>query len=490
MGYLKPSLFVAVLATATFGASAQVSSGTGFSVAPQILVTNEHVIADCVSIEVIAADGRRKAAVLDMDVQNDLALLRVVGLRGPTARLRNPRNVRLGEPVMVFGFPLAGSLSSGGNFTSGLVSALRGLRDAAGELQITSPVQPGNSGGPLLDSGGLVIGVVQAKLDALRSAIATGDIPQNVNFAISLEVLADFLVKNNVAFRESPLSATLDTARIAALAQTFTYRIECHGKSRQLKSSSGVNPPVAQPSTRLPKDCDVCPEMVVISAGTFTMGSRETGAQWLDSRPLRPVTIARDFSIGKYEVTFDEWDACTREGGCGHADDRGWGRGRMPVISISWDDANQYVQWLARKTKKSYRLLTEAEWEFSARAGTNTKYSFGESISPSMANYREPGVVLVEQEVQTAKVGSYPANGFGLHEMHGNVWEWTQDCWLAGYSGAPTDGRARESGACTHRVLRGGAWSSTSENLASAVRSFDKSSSRHAAYGLRVARTD
>jgi hypothetical protein len=141
---------------------------------------------------------------------------------------------------MVFGFPLAGSLTSSGNFTSGLVSGLRGLRDAAGELQITAPVQPGNSGGPLMDASGLVIGVVQAKLDAIRSAIVTGDIPQNVNFAISLEVLADFLARNKVSFRDGAISAPLDTARVAELAQSFTYRVECRGRSQHVETSPSM----------------------------------------------------------------------------------------------------------------------------------------------------------------------------------------------------------------------------------------------------------
>ncbi len=143
---------------------------------------------------------------------------------------------------MVFGFPLTGSLSSGGNFTSGLVSGLRGLRDAAGEIQITAPVQPGNSGGPLMDASGLVIGVVQAKLDALRAARVTGDIPQNVNFAISLDVVADFLAKNRVAFRDGVPAAPLDTARVAELAQSFTYRVECRGTTRQALAPPGVKP--------------------------------------------------------------------------------------------------------------------------------------------------------------------------------------------------------------------------------------------------------
>jgi hypothetical protein len=233
---------VAALALAFFapGVAAQVSSGTAFAVAPGFLITNQHVIDGCSSADVIAADGRRTGSIVDADDQIDLALLRVSGLTGATARLRSPRNVRLGESVNVFGFPLPGSLSSSGNFTSGLVSALRGLRDTAGELQITAPVQPGNSGGPLMDASGLVIGVVEAKLDALRSAIVTGDIPQNVNFAISLEVLADFLAKNGVSFRDGAISAPLDTARVAQLAQSFTYRVECRGRSQQAGASPSI----------------------------------------------------------------------------------------------------------------------------------------------------------------------------------------------------------------------------------------------------------
>ena len=176
-------------------ANAQVSTGTGFAVAPGLLITNHHVIDGCTAIEVVSAVGRRRAAVVDADPLIDLALLRVPGMRGGAAKLRSPNNVRLGEPVMVFGFPLSGSLTSGGNFTSGLVSGLRGLRDTVGEIQITAPVQPGNSGGPVMDASGAVVGVVVAKLDALRSAIATGDIPQNFNFVVSLDTLSEFLTK-------------------------------------------------------------------------------------------------------------------------------------------------------------------------------------------------------------------------------------------------------------------------------------------------------
>jgi hypothetical protein len=158
---------------------------------------------------------------------------------------------------MVFGFPLSGSLTSGGNFTSGLVSGLRGFRDAAGAIQITAPVQPGNSGGPVIDGSGLVVGVVQAKLDALRTAIKTGDIPQNVNFAVSLDVLAEFLAKNKVPVRDAASSKPLDTASVAELAQGFTYRVVCRGKAQQAAAPNVKPPQQLQPPvhTYSPPEC-------------------------------------------------------------------------------------------------------------------------------------------------------------------------------------------------------------------------------------------
>ncbi|NBY18018.1 MAG: serine protease, partial [Betaproteobacteria bacterium] len=133
-------------------------TGTAFLVAPDLLVTNRHVIQSCAAVDVYTAEGKRPAQVQVADAAVDLALLRVPGLRGTPVKLRTPRSIRLGETVFVFGFPLSGSLTSGGNFTSGLVSGLRGLHDAPGDIQITAPVQPGNSGGPLLDAAGQVIG--------------------------------------------------------------------------------------------------------------------------------------------------------------------------------------------------------------------------------------------------------------------------------------------------------------------------------------------
>ena len=222
---------VACVLTLMSGVVAAQSSGTAFVVAPGLLVTNHHVIEGCGAIEVIASDGRRPATVVDSVQQIDLALLRVYGLRGGVASLRTQSPALLGESATVFGFPLGGALSSTGNFTTGVVSSLRGLRDAAGMIQITAPVQPGNSGGPVLDRAGAVIGVVKSQLGA-RFVIATGDLPQNVNFAVSLDVLADFLAKNSVSFKASDRQAAIETTQVAEMAQTFTYKIGCTAASR------------------------------------------------------------------------------------------------------------------------------------------------------------------------------------------------------------------------------------------------------------------
>ena len=208
------------------------------------------------------------------------------------------------------------------------------------------------------------------------------------------------------------------------------------------------------------RDCPECPEMVVVPAGSFTMGSPSSEKGRYDGEgPQHRVTIPEPFAVGKYEVTFAEWDACVAAGGCyGHRlYDPGWGRGQRPVIVVSWEDAKAYVGWLSRKTGERYRLLSEAEWEYAARAGTRTRYHWGHSIGRNQANCDGCGSRWDDEK--TAPVGSFPANGFGLHDVHGNVWEWVEDCWHGSYAGAPTDGRAWATGGdCERRVLRGGSW--------------------------------
>ncbi len=183
-------------------------------------------------------------------------------------------------------------------------------------------------------------------------------------------------------------------------------------------------------------------------------------------------------------MTFDEWDMCAADGGCDNyrPDDARWGRGWRPVINVSWSDAKVYVAWLSQETGKAYRLLSEAEWEYAARAGTRTRFSFGDDISEKDANF-------LGGLGKTWQVGAYPANPWKLHDMHGNVWEWVEDCWNESYDGAPSDGSAWTSGDCSTRVLRGGSWSNYPRLLRSAYRNWNSADNRDYDYGFRVART-
>ena len=176
------------------------------------------------------------------------------------------------------------------------------------------------------------------------------------------------------------------------------------------------------------RDCPNCPEMVVIPAGWFRMGTAEKGyARSFREEPKHRVTITKPFAAGKFEVTFAEWRACVANGGCKNyrSNDHGWGRGRRPVINVSWDDAKSYVSWLSRKTGQNYRLLTESEWEYVARAGSTTRYSWGPKVDRNKANCDGCGSRWDSR--QTAPVGRFKANGFGLHDLLGNVSEWVGD---------------------------------------------------------------
>jgi len=240
------------------------------------------------------------------------------------------------------------------------------------------------------------------------------------------------------------------------------------------------------------KDCADCPRMVVIPAGEFTMGSSPSE---LGAEAQHRVTIAAPFAVSKFEITFEEWDACVMEGGCGgyRPNDEGWGRGERPVINISWEDCQSYANWLSKKTGKPYRLLSESEWEYAARAGTTTPFPDGDSISPNEANYDGSvdgsGPSDVNRQ-RTMPVGSFAANGFGLYDMHGNASEWVEDCWQDEYSTkAPTDGSAWLEGTCNGRVVRGGSWEDSQVELRSAARSGGDKEEGLYTDGLRIARS-
>jgi formylglycine-generating enzyme required for sulfatase activity len=250
------------------------------------------------------------------------------------------------------------------------------------------------------------------------------------------------------------------------------------------------------------RDCPECPEMVVVPAGSFMMGSPagEAGREPKES-PQRLVTIAQPFAVGKFEVTFAEWDAYAATiplrralGVVGKTpDDNGWGRGRRPVMNISWNDAKDYVLWLSKRTGKEYRLLSESEWEYVARAGTTTRFSTGPTITTDQANFNGKHTAGVSAKStyreKTVEVGSFKANAFGLHDVHGNIQEWVEDCWHVNYQDAPADGTAWTT-TCKDqkRILRGGNWYFEPAEIRSAFRNADVARYR-GNFGLRVARS-
>jgi formylglycine-generating enzyme required for sulfatase activity len=243
---------------------------------------------------------------------------------------------------------------------------------------------------------------------------------------------------------------------------------------------------------------DYCPEMVVVPAGSFIMGSsRDEKGYETDEQPQHSVTIAKPFAVSKFEVTFDEWDTCIRYGDCAQSiSDRGFGRGKQPVINATWDDAQAYVKWLAEMTGKPYRLLTEAEFEYAARGGTQTAYPWGDDVGKTNANCKDCGNRWDKSD-RPAQVGSFAPNGFGLYDMVNNVWQWVEDCYQDGYEvegpqgkvDAPGDGSAWTSGDCRRRAARGAGWANVPEFLRSAHRGSDAPAVQFSDLGFRVGRT-
>ena len=238
-------------------------------------------------------------------------------------------------------------------------------------------------------------------------------------------------------------------------------------------------------------------EMVSISGGSFRMGNLKDRKNSREAS-IHSVTVP-DFKLGKYEVTFTQWDACVADGGCGRytPDDEGWGRGNRPVINVSWNDVQYFIDWLNAKTGGNFRLPSEAEWEYAARAGSTTKYHFGNSESQlcRYGNHADSSTDFSRRNEscsdgvgeRTAEVGRYQPNSFGLYDMHGNVWEWAQDCWNDSYAGAPTDGSAWTLGDCRQRVIRGGAWGGTPGVLRSDFRVWHTRSRHAGSFGFRLA---
>jgi formylglycine-generating enzyme required for sulfatase activity len=230
------------------------------------------------------------------------------------------------------------------------------------------------------------------------------------------------------------------------------------------------------------KDCTSCPDMIVVPGGLFQMGSPNAEAGHArDEGPQHEVSIS-PFAISKYEVTFQQWDACLAGGGCAGFSpaDHGWGRGNHPVLGVSWNDAQHYLDWLNTQTNgHHYRLATEAEWEYAARAGETGAYSFHPFLTTAKATYRA---------ASTSPVGSHDANAFGVFDAYGNVSEWVQDCYAATYTGAPVDGAAVDPAHCARRVYRGGGYADQAAALRAAARRSAAAATRLPGVGFRVVR--
>jgi formylglycine-generating enzyme required for sulfatase activity len=231
------------------------------------------------------------------------------------------------------------------------------------------------------------------------------------------------------------------------------------------------------------KDCANCPTMVSLPAGSFTMGSSYDDPS---EKPPHHVTIGAPFAIGKYEVTVEQWNACADANGCPRLSPESNAVKNAPARDLSWDDAQLYVKWLAKTTGKPYRLPTEAEWEYADRAGTTTKYWWGDQMRKGQANCKDCGDPWHKEGPES--VGSFTANPYGLHDMNGSVWEWVSDCWHNSYQNAPNDGRTWDAPGCNMRVIRGGSWREGGDYMLTSTRFKYSQSVRQSQDGFRVAK--
>ncbi|MCY4451070.1 MAG: SUMF1/EgtB/PvdO family nonheme iron enzyme [Immundisolibacterales bacterium] len=364
---------------------------------------------------------------------------------------------------------------------------------------------------PVLDDAGVVAG--PREQDAGRAGSARGaedasrpaDAPEAVEAALGLNHAQRVLVQRGLAslgfevgvadgvFGRRTRVGLAAYQREKGLAETGYLEAELRDALVALGKAPATENrglPARTEAMQRFRDCADCPEMVAVPAGSFEMGSApgEKGRGG-EEGPAHRVRISNPFAVGVYEVTFSEWESCRRAGGCSHnPDDRGWGRGNRPVVGVSWRDAQEYVRWLSGKTGKEYRLPSEAEWEYAARAGTVTRYWWGDALGRGRANCEDCGSRWDDRE--TAPVGSFSANGFGLHDVHGNAREWVEDCWHGGYRGAPTDGKEWTSGGdCGKRVLRGGSCFNPPRHLRSAMRVWKPIDRRDPDSSFRVAMT-
>ncbi|MDP1550862.1 MAG: SUMF1/EgtB/PvdO family nonheme iron enzyme [Nitrosomonas sp.] len=432
-------------------------TGTGFVVrhvpGSTLIVTAAHVVEGDKFPQVEFYTLRNtliKAEVLEMEGGDPrgIALLRIRdGAQVPQGVTVLPfaslDEVQDGEDLITIGFPREGGLWA-------VLKANLASRHGR-DLRLSGTFDEGSSGAPILKNG---------KIAGLMTSM------DRFGHAIPAEIVAMTLRGWGVVLGENQQRRSVNSTQASQPGMNKSADLEAR-----------------QPSdTRLPFE----PEMVHIPPGKLMMGSADS---FDDEKPQHEVTIAYAFEISKYEVTFDEYDAFAKSTNRALPDDRGRGRGKRPVINVNFDDVLAYVQWLSNKTGKQYRLPSEAEWEYAARAGTQTAYWWGNNIGKNNAVC--DGCGSQWDNKQTAPVGSFKPNAFELYDTAGNVWEWTQDCWHGNYQNAPNDGSAwmgMNGGDCNRRVVRGGSWFGNPQILQSAVRYRYDTVEANGGLGFRIAR--
>ncbi len=286
--------------------------------------------------------------------------------------------------------------------------------------------------------------------------------------------------------------------KLNTIAAYQTYIRAFPGGSKVAAALEAIDQLTLRPGKTF-RDCEDCPTMVVVPAGSFWQGSEDSEPLALKKeKPRRMVTIAEMFAVGIFEVTMQQWDLCVEDGGCAISpQDNGWGRGARPVIMVSWNDAQEYVSWLSKKTGQSYRLPSESEWEYFARAGEESDWPGGDparacefgNIAGHETGFRwqhescEDGAVM-----ETLPVGSFKSNDFGVYDVIGNVAEWTSDCMNLSYLDGPADGSAWSRGICSSRMTRGGSWFTGTKEIRLPARFNLKTGDRNDFTGFRVVR--
>ncbi len=328
---------------------------------------------------------------------------------------------------------------SGDNFSARVITEALMMNGQAG-LMVTNP-----SDLQLLD----VVSLDEGEDYRAQMTTTSGEIIQGKFALPSVKVETRFGTQLDIPF-----------THLSRLA----LRVNHSGKRTRFLSSLRVNPAdLIQDSMR---DGSLGPQMIALGGGSFIRGDLQGDGDG-DEQPAVKIQL-QPFAIGIYEVTFNEYDRFCDETRRHKPDDQGWGRGSRPVVNVSWEDAKAYVEWLSRRTEQHYRLPTDAEWEYAARAGTSSRYWWGNDPEPYRANCAECNSLWDGEK--SAPVGRFPPNHLGLHDTAGNVFEWVEDCWVDNFSERSLDGKVPHQDACGKRVIRGGAWSFPIKEVRSANR--------------------